>query len=125
MRCMSFRAWDATFDVDTLTTEEAAARLKGRSPTVRTEVIAALDEWASERRRSKMPAEKVQRLVDLAQALDEGADAGRRELRDLLMRGDLGRERALGALLVAMRPVTVPFDAGLGEGMLLLIHETQ
>jgi serine/threonine-protein kinase len=111
----AFREWDRAFDLDVLPTEEAAARLKGRPRAVVTEVIAALDEWAGERRRRGRAAAQVQRVADLAQALDDAPDSQRRELRALLARGNLGRERALGALALALRPVPVPFDAGLGE----------
>jgi hypothetical protein len=52
----AFRAWDATFDIDLLPTEALAARLKERPPAVVMEVIAALDEWANERRRQRRPA---------------------------------------------------------------------
>jgi serine/threonine-protein kinase len=111
----AFRAWDPNFDVDLLPTEVAAARLKRRPPAVVTEVIAALDEWASERRRQGMPVAKWQSLALLATALDDDPGSRRREVRAILTRGNLSRERALGALGLALRPVPVPFDAGLGE----------
>jgi Flp pilus assembly protein TadD len=61
-----------------------------------------------------MAAEKSRRLLELAAAVDE-PDSPRAQLRSLLARDDLGRERALGALSMALRPVPVPFDAGLGD----------
>jgi serine/threonine-protein kinase len=120
----AFRAWG--LDVDGVPTAAAAARLKGRPAGVVTEVIAALDEWAGERREDQALEGKDpegwrrrwrrrwQRVADLAAALD---DAGSRQalLRALLARDGLGRERALGALSAALRPVPVPFDAGPGE----------
>jgi serine/threonine-protein kinase len=109
----AFRAWG--LDVDAVPTAEAVARLGGRPPAVVTEVLAALDEWAGERRRQGLAAEKWGRLVELMAALDAGAGSMRRELRALLARDNLGRERALAALALALRPVPVPFDAGLGE----------
>jgi serine/threonine-protein kinase len=109
-----FREWDPSFDVDVLTTDEAAARLERRPAAVLTEVIAALDEWEAERRRQRLPRAKWQPLADLAGRLDDPR-SGRRELRALLARDNLGRERALGALAAALRPVPVPFDVGLGE----------
>jgi serine/threonine-protein kinase len=120
----AFRAWDATFDVDVLATEEAAARLRRRPPAVVMQMIAALDEWASERRQDttlkrKDPVawqRRWQRVAELAAALDDSGDSKRRELRELLGSGDLERERALGSLSTALRPVPVPFDAGPGEG---------
>ncbi len=107
----AFRAWG--LDVDASPTAEAAARLKGRPAGVVAEVIAALDEWTGERRRARPPG-KWQPLSDLAAALDEPGSRSA-ELRDMLARGGLARERALGALAVALRPVPVPFDAGPGE----------
>jgi Flp pilus assembly protein TadD/tRNA A-37 threonylcarbamoyl transferase component Bud32 len=111
----AFRDWDPTFDVDSLSTEEAAERLRARPARVRVEVVAALDEWASERRQQKMPAAKWRRLADLAAALDDATNSRQAELRRLLARDTLQRERALGALAMALRPVPVPFDAGLGH----------
>jgi serine/threonine-protein kinase len=108
----AFRAWG--LEVDEVATSEAAARLKGRPAAVVMEANAALDEWASERRVQKMPAEKWQRLAGLAAALDD-PHSSHANLRILLGRGNLGRERALGMLSAALRPVPVPFDAGPGE----------
>jgi hypothetical protein len=48
---------------------EAAARLTGRPPAVVLEVVAALDEWAGERRRQRKPRAEWRRLVGLAAAL--------------------------------------------------------
>src|SRR5262249_27687549 len=64
----AFRDWG--LDVDGTPTEQAAARLAGHPRQVVTEVIAALDEWASERRRQKPPGD-WRRLDGLAQALDD------------------------------------------------------
>jgi tetratricopeptide (TPR) repeat protein len=109
----AFREWG--LDVDALPTAEAAARLKVRPAGVVTEVVAALDEWASERRVPGRPAAEWQRLALLAQTLDEGGDARRRELRQMLARGRLARERGLAALSAALRPVPVPFAWSWGE----------
>jgi serine/threonine-protein kinase len=122
----AFRAWDPTLDVDALATEEEAARLKGRPPAVLTEVIAALDQWVSERRQDetlkrKDPAEwrrRLERVASLAAALDDSG-TGRRELSDFLVGGGLERlewERGMRALAMALRPVPVPFDTAPGEG---------
>src|SRR5262249_1450733 len=59
---LAFNEWG--LDVDAPPTVEAAARLKARPAAVVTEVIAALDEWADERRGAGR-----QRLADLAAAL--------------------------------------------------------
>jgi tetratricopeptide (TPR) repeat protein len=117
----AFRAWDPGFDVDRLPTEEAAARLGRRPKAMVTEVIAALDEWASERRRQGDAAAPWQRVADLAAALDRD-DSRWAELRALLARGNLGRERVLGLVAMALRPVSVPFDIGLGEDRTRLLQ---
>jgi serine/threonine-protein kinase len=111
----AFRDWDASFDVDRLSTQEAVARLRGRPAAVRAEVIAALDEWASERRRQGTSQARWRRLADLATALDNSPNSRQGELRLLLFQGTLEQERALGMLALALRPVAVPFDAGLGS----------
>jgi tetratricopeptide (TPR) repeat protein len=111
----AFRDWDPAFDVDTLSTAEAAARLRSRPPAMRAEVIAALDEWASERRRQRAPRARWRRVADLTAALDDEPRPNRVELRQMLARGKLERERDLAALAMALRPVPVPFDAGLGR----------
>jgi tetratricopeptide (TPR) repeat protein len=109
----AFRAWG--LDVEATPAAEAAARLKERPGAVVTEVTAALDEWAAERRRQGRPAAEWRRLAELAQALDDDPDSKRRELRGLLARGSLTRERGLSALAAALRPVPVPYDVGWGE----------
>src|SRR5262249_23086707 len=73
-----------------------------------------LDEWTLERRRSK-PAADWRRVADLAAALEE-PDASHRELRALVTEGALGREKALGMLAMALRPVPIPLDVGLTGG---------
>jgi tetratricopeptide (TPR) repeat protein/serine/threonine protein kinase len=108
----AFREWG--LDVDAAPTAEAAARLTGCPPAVVMEVIAALDEWASERRRQGRPEADWRRLADLAAALDDDPDPRRRELRAILARGRLPVERALGVLSAALRPVPVPVEVPLG-----------
>jgi eukaryotic-like serine/threonine-protein kinase len=109
----AFRAWG--LDVDTTPTAEAAARLKARPAAVVTEVIAALDEWASQRRLDRKQEAEWRRVADLAAALDDEPGSRRRELRDILERGQLPMERALAVLSAALRPVPVPFILPLGE----------
>jgi serine/threonine-protein kinase len=108
----AFREWG--LDVDAAPHAEAVRQLRARPTAIVAELAAALDDWANERRHAT-PQADWRRLADLAEAL--GADGGprRQELRALLARGKLERERALGALSMALRPVPVPFDAGLGE----------
>jgi serine/threonine-protein kinase len=104
---------DYGLDLDVVPTAEAAARLAKRPRAVVREVVAALDLWARDRRRQRRPAAGWQRLTDLAAALDE-PDPRRQQLRQKVADGSLERERALGMLAMALRPVPVPFDAGLG-----------
>jgi tetratricopeptide (TPR) repeat protein len=99
----AFRDWG--LDVDATGVAEAAARLKGRPPAVVTEVVVALDEWASERRRQGAAPAKWQRLADLAAALDDQPGSRRRELRAVLTRGNLPLERALGEVSRAFLPL--------------------
>jgi tetratricopeptide (TPR) repeat protein len=49
----------------------------------------------------------------LAAVLEDNPDSKGRQVRDILGRPNLWREPALGALSMALRPVPVPFDAGL------------
>jgi tetratricopeptide (TPR) repeat protein len=108
----AFRRWG--LDVDGTAAAEAAARLQARPAAVVAEVVASLDEWASERRRQVRPEADWRRLADLAAALDDDPGSMRPELRAILARGRLPVERALGALSAALRPVPVPVDVPLG-----------
>jgi serine/threonine-protein kinase len=112
----AFREWG--LDVDATPTAEAAARLRGRPASVVVEVVAALDEWASERRRQGKPQGKPraewQRLADLAAALDD-PDPKRRELRAILDRGNLPMERAVGELSRLLLPPSGLVDVVPGE----------
>jgi eukaryotic-like serine/threonine-protein kinase len=113
----AFRDWG--LDVDAVPLAEAEARLKGRPPAVVTEVVAALDQWADERRRRRQPRKEWQRVEELADALD-GPNSRRRQLRAILAGGRLPAERALGWLAAGLRPVPVPADTGLGQQRLRL-----
>jgi serine/threonine-protein kinase len=115
-----FRRWG--LDVDGTAPSEAAAMLKARPVVVVTEVIAALDEWASERRRQAKPQAEWQRLADLAALLDGEPGSKRRELREILGRGRLPLERALGVLSALLRPVPVPIETPLGRDRLRLLQ---
>jgi serine/threonine-protein kinase len=114
----AFRRWG--LDVDTMSPNKAAGLLKMRPALVVTEVIAALDEWASERQRQGQAKPQWQRLSDLAALLDEQPDSKQRELRQILARGQLPVERALGILSAALRPVPIPVAAPLGQDRLRL-----
>jgi Tfp pilus assembly protein PilF len=114
----AFRDWG--LDVDATPRGEAAARLKACPPAVLTEVIAALDEWASERQRQRRPEAEWSRVADLAALLDEEPGSKRRELRAILAQGRLPLERALGALSAMLRPVPLPVEVPLGPDRLRL-----
>src|SRR5262249_49160304 len=100
----AFKEWG--LDMDATPAAEAAALLGRRPAAVVAEVVAALDEWAGERRQQGQARAAWERPSALAQALDDGPGARRRrELRGLLAAGRLPLERALGALGVLLRPV--------------------
>jgi serine/threonine-protein kinase len=109
----AFRAWG--LDVGAVPATEATNRLKARPAAVVTEVIAALDEWAGERRQQGKPEVDWRRLAELAAALDDDPDSLRLELRAILARDRLSVERALGVLSAALRPVPVPMPVPLGQ----------
>jgi serine/threonine-protein kinase len=94
----AFRAYG--LDVETLPTEETAARLRKRPKAVVVEVAAALDDWAFERLRKKGDSRQ---LVALAQAIDP--DPKRAELRTFLGRGRLDANQLRG---LAQRADTAP-----------------
>jgi Flp pilus assembly protein TadD len=102
-----------------LPAQEAAALLKARPAAVVTEVIAALDEWASQLRQHQKP-EAAERVAELAAALDDNPGTLRRELREILMRRQLPVDRALSVLSAALRPVPVPLEIPLGKDRLRL-----
>jgi serine/threonine-protein kinase len=108
----AFRAWG--LNVDSTPTAEAVACLKARPAAVVTEVIAALDEWASQRRGDRK-SDVARNLAALAAALEDNPGSLRRELREILVRESLPVERALGVLSAALRPVPIPLVVPLGE----------
>lgn len=108
----AFREWG--LDVDAVTVAEAVARLKERPAAVVTEVIAALDEWTSQRRVDGKP-EAASRVAKLAAALDPEPSPMRRELREILARDQMPMERALGMLSAALRAAPVPVPVPLGR----------
>src|SRR5262249_2984643 len=115
----AFRAWG--LDVDATATSAAAARLGARPEAVVMEGGGALGQWTVGRRRQGRPQAECERPAALARALDN-QDSKRRELRRILERGNLSRERALGMLALALRPVPVPFDAGWGKDWSRLVR---
>jgi tetratricopeptide (TPR) repeat protein len=115
----AFADWG--LDVDTVPVAEAAARLKDRPAAVVTEVIAALDEWAHQRRRDQKP-QAARRIAEVAAALDAEPGSLRRELRAILARDQLPLERAVGMLSAALRPVPVPMIVPWGRDCARLLQ---
>jgi superkiller protein 3 len=115
---LAFRAWG--LGVDAVPTHEAAARLKQRPKAVVTEVIAGLDEWASQRRMDRKPEIEWRRLAALAAALEDDPGSKRRELREILARGRLPMERSLTVLSRMLRPVPLSVELPLGQDRLRL-----
>jgi serine/threonine-protein kinase len=74
----------AGFDLDLLTTADAAAALRARPAAVVLQVLPYLDSWSLVRRHDKQPTERWQRPLALARAAD--SDAFRNRLRELVER---------------------------------------
>src|SRR5262249_32079768 len=79
------------------------------------EVVAALDEWAGERRRQRRPQAEGEGPAGLAPALDGDPGSKRREPRAMLARGRLERGRGLGVRGVGVGAGRGPLDAGWGK----------
>jgi tetratricopeptide (TPR) repeat protein len=109
----AFRAWG--LEVDTTPVADAVTQIKKRPQVVVTEIIAALDEWASERQRQSKSKGEWQHLAALASGLEGEPDAKRRELREILARNRLPVQRALAVLSIALRPVPLPMEVPLGD----------
>jgi tetratricopeptide (TPR) repeat protein/tRNA A-37 threonylcarbamoyl transferase component Bud32 len=80
----AFRHWDAGLDFDRTPSEQIVAQLQAQPEPVVQEVVAALDEWALERRRRGRPEDqdKGRRLLEVAERLDR--NDRRKEVRRLL-----------------------------------------
>src|SRR5262249_45182744 len=81
----AFRRWG--LDVDAVPVAQSAARLTARPNGVVQEVVAALDEWALQRRRDGRPVADWRKLHELATQLD--GSAPRRQLRRLMAEAPL------------------------------------
>jgi serine/threonine-protein kinase len=79
-------------DLDSLTPAEAAAGLSARPATVRLQVLPYLDSWSLVRRNEEQPAERWQRPLAVARAVD--SDAYRNRLRALVERPDIRKQGA-------------------------------
>jgi serine/threonine-protein kinase len=82
----------AGIDVDNLTPAEAAARLGARPAAVVPRVLPSLDTWSLVRRNDEQPAERWQRPLALARAVD--TDAHRNRLRAVVGRTDFQKDGA-------------------------------
>jgi tetratricopeptide (TPR) repeat protein len=80
-------------DVEAPAPEEAAASIRARPDGIARELVAALDDWAYERRYRQPEGLGWRRLVDIAQAAE--GEPRRRRIRDLLVRQDLPALRQL------------------------------
>ncbi len=87
----------AGIDLDLLTPPEAAARLRDRPAAVVLQVLPYLDSWSLVRRNDEQPAERWQRPLVVAEAVD--TDGYRNRLRALVERPDSRKQgEALRAL---------------------------
>jgi eukaryotic-like serine/threonine-protein kinase len=109
----AFKEWG--LEVDATPVAEALAILQKRPAAVRIEVVVALDEWGTERKRLKKPQAERQHLEDLAVALGETLGPRRRELHEILTRDRLSGERTLGELSRALMPITALTDVVSGQ----------
>jgi serine/threonine-protein kinase len=82
----------AGIDLDVLTPAEAAARLRARPGAVVAQVLPYLDSWSLVRRNDEQPADRWQRPLAVASAID--TDAERNRLRALVERADIRRQGA-------------------------------
>jgi serine/threonine-protein kinase len=80
----------AGIDLDILTSDEAAAQLRARPAAVALELLPYLDSWSLARRNDEQPAERWQRPLDVARAID--SDAYRNRLRALVERPDIRKQ---------------------------------
>jgi tetratricopeptide (TPR) repeat protein len=113
----ALRDWDETFDVDA-PTDTVVTRLKARPPVVRTEVIAALAEWAAERQQRGKPAPNWKKLTDeLAEQLPgrSGDAALLEQVRALHRQGDDRRAESLLREAIRARPQEVLLYNALGK----------
>jgi tetratricopeptide (TPR) repeat protein len=80
----------AGIDLDRLAPAETAARLRARPPAVALQVLPSLDSWSLVRRNDEQSAERWQRPLAVARAVDP--DAFRNRLRALVERPDIRKQ---------------------------------
>jgi serine/threonine-protein kinase len=91
---------EAGLDVDSESAEEIAAKLKAR-PAALNAVVAALDDWALERRAGKQPVSRWRRPLEAARAADP--DSFRERVRAAILQSD-PRARAEQLQTLASEP---------------------
>jgi serine/threonine-protein kinase len=94
----------AGIDLDALTQAQATDRLRARPAAVVLEVLPYLDTWSLVRRNDEQPAERWQRPLAVARAVD--SDAYRNRLRALVEHPDIRKEGAALRALSQDRHVT-------------------
>jgi tetratricopeptide (TPR) repeat protein len=107
----AFFIW-AWMNVVTDPIEEVVAKLAELPDQVRQVVLAALDHWAFERRRARLPEVEWRRLSDIANQLD--SDPRHRDLRRVLMSGVLAQERDASLALRTFAPGLAVLELWLG-----------
>jgi serine/threonine-protein kinase len=100
----AFRRWDAQLDLDRMPLERLAAQIGEQPDAVVREIVAGLDTWMLDRRGRRPPGPSWQRLLQLIEKLDGEEDS--RELRRLLVSGELEREVAVKALARRLMPAS-------------------
>jgi tetratricopeptide (TPR) repeat protein len=109
----AFHRWDPDIDIDRTLLETLVARLAGQPTAVVQEVVAGLDTWMLDRRGSQRPKAAWRRLFRLAEELDKNEDS--RDVRRLLVSGDLEREAAIKALARRLLPWSALVEAPPGR----------
>jgi tetratricopeptide (TPR) repeat protein len=103
----AFRRWGV--DVDGTPEAELVARFQSEPEPVRQEVIAGLDAWMVARRKLKAPEARWQRLLGLAERLDQSAV--RQHLRALLSRGSPPHPTTVAGVVSALASPALPWAA--------------
>ncbi len=106
-----FRRWG--LDVDGRAESEVVARLRAEPDAVVQNVIAALDDWALERRRQGRPEAQWRRLQRIAEGLDHSDT--RRQLQQLLLGRVPPRAEGVAGLIGARSPCTTCWELTRGK----------
>jgi serine/threonine-protein kinase len=119
----AFRRWGAGLDLDRAAPEEVHKRLASQPRSVQEGVVAGLEAWMLHRRQRGATAEQWQRLLQLANQLDE--NEMRREVRALLGSGQLQREHMVGELSKVLLPWSALRGPMVAEGQQRLVQLAQ